>query len=220
MDQVVNKRFLRYELNFLIAAKRTGFALRNVFLLCLDEELAAPVLAATNGDVRCVEVHSDTIFYFNRILRIRTKVLACLVGEGGLDVVLSDTDALWITNPLEDLRTIRGDILAQRGGMPEEYSDPVNGVTICLGFAMFRGGSKGMSTFLKRWLQQMETVGDDQVAVNMAASSLNTTWVYEEGESPNGRTEDRETQEYEYLSRGELVDSRESARRVIFDIIT
>lgn len=112
---------------------------------------------------------------------MRIKVLACLVGEGGLDVVLSDNDALWMKSPLEDLNALQGDILAQRGDMPHPFSDPLFGVTICPGFAMFCGGSKDMPILLNKWLQLPETIGDDQGAVDRAACPFNMIWAYEEG---------------------------------------
>lgn len=162
--------------------RNTVLALSSLFLLCLDKY----TVSVLNGmeDVRCVEVHGVTTNNKRRqIWQLRTNVLACLVGTGERDVLLSDNDALWVKDPFPDLRTVEGDILVQRGNMPEALGDPRHGVTICMGFALFRAGGEGMPAFLQETLRAMKEVGDDQVAVNTAASRLHLDWIYSEGDS-------------------------------------
>lgn len=50
-----------------------------------------------------------------------------------------------------------------------------------MGFALFRARSAGMPTFLTEVLRAIDTSGDDQVAVNEAASLLHIKWIYGEG---------------------------------------
>lgn len=167
----------------MLVMEKAGFALSNLFLLCLDKETVS-VIDGAAGDVRCVEVSGVSAQpHFHPIWQLRAKVLACLVGEGGRDVILSDNDALWIKSPLENLNTVEGDLVVQRGTMPARLGDPVYGVTICMGFAVFRSQSEGMPVFLDEMLRVVNKVGDDQVAVNQAARSLHMDWIYDEGVS-------------------------------------
>lgn len=181
--QVVNEAYLKFQQNsMIIMEKNAGFSLRSLYLLCLDKYTVS-VLNGMEG-VRCVEVHGVGINgKMRHIWQLRTNVLACLVREGGRDVLLSDNDALWVKDPFLDLRTVGGDVLVQRGIMPVAFGDPLYGVTICMGFALFRAGGEGMSTFLDEILRAMKKVGDDQIAVNEAASRLRMQWIYSEGGS-------------------------------------
>lgn len=65
--------------------------------------------------------------------------LGCLL-EAGWDVLLSDSDALWLFDPIANMKLEgleNADIITQRGSYPALQNDEW-GVTMCMGFAFFR----------------------------------------------------------------------------------
>lgn len=183
--QLVNEGYVRMQSNFIIVLKKNApRSLENLFLLCIDDE--STMAMKTLFGIRCVEVNGVISTKKDEVLRLRrnhqiwifrTKVLACLV-EGGRDVLMSDNDAMWLQDPLPDLQHIPGDILIQRGHWPHIYADPQHGVTICMGFALFRTGAEGMPVFLREMKRIIAVDGDDQYGVNIAAQNMNITWDY------------------------------------------
>lgn len=183
--QVVNKEYLRMQANFLLLMKKnSAWSKEDLFLLCLDKESVSQM--ATMFGIRCAEVSGvvstkkDKAHGTRRnhqIWNFRSMVLVCLV-EGGRNVLMSDNDALWLKDPLPDLQDVPGDVLIQRGHWPPEYGDTTYGVTMCMGFALFRTGGKGMSTFLRVMQRVITKIGDDQIGVNLAAQRLDIRWEY------------------------------------------
>lgn len=183
--QLVNREYLRMQGNFLLAMeKHSAFPPENIFLLCTDEDSLS--FMSKKFGIRCVKVNGvvatkkDTVLGTHRnyqIWNFRTKVLACLLEEG-LDVLMSDNDALWLRDPLLDLRDIPGNLLTSRGHWPPEYADPEYGTTMCMGFALFRAGGESMSTLLRILQRHVADFGDDQIGINLAAQQLRIEWKY------------------------------------------
>lgn len=172
--QVVNERYLKMEENFLLLMTRNSpQRIDSVYLVCLDDESAAAMDALFG--IACVRI--DGVTSLQGIWVIRTKVLMCLL-KGGHDVLLSDNDALWLADPIPDLHAIDGDIVVQRGVVPPKYRDPVYGLTMCMGFGLFRSGGESMERFLGVMADAVNESGDDQVGLNKAASLLGLKWDY------------------------------------------
>ena len=111
--------------------------------------------------------------------------------ERGIDVVLSDADALWlrsdITHDLSRLGTANNSIVASRAWWPiEQYKQW--GATACMGFAYFRAArpvqakrSDGFSSFLLRLLisqlkAKPKQSQDDQALVNAQLGAMHIQW--------------------------------------------
>eukprot|EP01062_Namystynia_karyoxenos_P059204 TRINITY_DN50646_c0_g1_i1.p1 TRINITY_DN50646_c0_g1~~TRINITY_DN50646_c0_g1_i1.p1 ORF type:complete len:568 (+),score=92.97 TRINITY_DN50646_c0_g1_i1:46-1749(+) len=95
--------------------------------------------------------------------------------QDGLDVLLSDADAIIIKHPKPSIITAsEADLVAQRGSFPDWISD-VWGAAICMGFSLWRS-----TDTTKRFAVYMHSVilgtGDDQVAVNVALQQLGIRW--------------------------------------------
>lgn len=78
---------------------------------------------------------------------------------------MSDNDAVWLKDPVPELLKIEGDLLVQRAPWPPETGDPVFGVTMCMGFALFRSRGQGMTKFQSEVDRLLHETGDDQVGV-------------------------------------------------------
>ena len=183
--QLVNEHHLNFEENFLLVVRKNSpQRISSMYLVCLDDESSA-MLDALFG-LPCLRL--DGITSVRSIWVIRTKILVCLL-ERGHDVLLSDNDALWLSDPIPELHAIEGDILLQRGVIPAQYGDPVYGTTMCMGFGLFRAGGEGMQRFLEVVNDAVDECGDDQVSVNKAAFMLGLKWDYNTSRSDMRNTE-------------------------------
>eukprot|EP00903_Cladosiphon_okamuranus_P020683 g18992.t1 len=92
---------------------------------------------------------------------------------------MSDADALWLADPLQDFTSppvVNSSIVASRGSFPE-YLGERWGSTICMGFILFRTSANGaMRKFWTLMKQLVVECGDDQRAVNRAAWKLGIEW--------------------------------------------
>lgn len=88
--------------------------------------------------------------------------------QAGINVIFSDTDAIWIRNPIKAgvLSASTGDIVASRGQFPWTVSEAW-GATICMGLAYFRSTAHVIK-FVRRAELSSRRTGDDQVSINMA----------------------------------------------------
>ena len=183
--QVVNEHYLKMQENFmLIMRQNSPQRMDSICLICLDDN-SADTMGALFG-IPCVRL--DGVTSLRDLWVTRAKILVCLLQEGH-DVLLSDNDALWLSDPIPDLRAIEGDILVQRGIVPAKYRDPVYGSTMCMGFGLFRAGGERMSKFLQVMADAVNQSGDDQVGLNKAASLLGLKWDYNTSRSDMRNTE-------------------------------
>lgn len=172
--QIFNRNYLEVEDNVLLYMRQNAPPrLGSVYLVCLDE-VSASRMEALFG-LPCLIIKGVTTRRL--LLATRVKMITCLV-QGGHDVLVSDNDAVWLGDPIPDLRTIEGDMLFQRGNFPKEYGDPVYGQTLCDGFALYRAGDEGMHKFLELLTDELVTEESDQMAHNKAAARLHLEWDY------------------------------------------
>lgn len=172
--QAVTGTYVPVEENFIIHMERVSILNRgDLFVMCLDEEAEQKLsrLGVTCAPLEGFEGHRD-------LWTVRVKVLSCLI-EAGHDVLLSDSDALWLKDPLQDIflshDTAGSEVISQRGSFPANFGKKW-GSTICMGFAFFRARSRGMSTFLDRFHKTVDSAGDDQIAVNRVVSEMGIEW--------------------------------------------
>lgn len=132
-----------------------------LFFLCFD--FGAERALMSKG-LRCD--HADFTLSKNRMWLLRTQVTNVLL-QAGIDVLISDLDALWLQNPFTALEHFPySQLLASRASFPEEISLRL-GATVCLGFAYVK--SKKPSKAL--WVYLAEKLGqsfnpDDQRVLN------------------------------------------------------
>lgn len=156
--QVVSKSFVYVQENFLILMEeRSCFTRENLYLMCLDDDARATM--ADEG-IPCVPIHR--VKSLRQLWNLRVHTLGCLLA-GGWNVFLSDSDALWLSDPIVDM-ALAGvneiDIVTQRGGYPYKQNDEW-GVTMCMGFALFRsrdreGGSPIINVTGREGMQRGE----------------------------------------------------------------
>lgn len=105
--------------------------------------------------------------------------------ESGQDVIMSDADALWLADPMQDFtapHAVNSSIVASRGSFPHNLGERW-GSTMCMGFILFRTtANEAMGEFLVEMKQLAIKHGDDQVAVNNAASQLGIKWDKQSGD--------------------------------------
>lgn len=190
---MVNEPYLRIQKNFILLMKQnSAMTPSNLYLLCIGKNTVRVLNDMEN--VRCVEVDGINPVDFTeigryRLFELRTKVLRCLVVEAGLDVLMSDNDALWVKDPLPDLLSTKGDLLVQRAHWPPNLVEPIYGVTMCAGFAFYRAGSEGMPTLLDAMLRETLKNKDDQIGLIQAARQFHLEWNYDKNMSDMRQTQ-------------------------------
>ena len=173
--QVVSEDHVKMQLNFMLLMERNSvFTRDNMYLMCMDDA-SITLIAAAN--IRCVPLSSFPSGTVQDLWRTRIRALSCLVREG-YDVVMSDSDAVWLRDPMEyfDLPNVRtSSVVASRGRLPHDTFDKW-GTSICMGFILFRATGPGMDKFLETMETLVSQNGDDQVSANRAIDTLGVIW--------------------------------------------
>lgn len=91
--------------------------------------------------------------------------------EAGHDVIMSDSDALWLADPMKDFSlpvVIDSNIVASRGNFPSQIANQW-GATMCMGFIFFRATASraAMGEFVTVMNALVLKRRDDQLAVCM-----------------------------------------------------
>lgn len=172
--QAVSEDYLPAQKNFIVFMEaNSGFTRENIYLICLDEKSQTEM---ANLGLRCVPVFDHNKYDRAFVWKLRVKVLSCLLADG-LDIILSDNDALWLKDPGIDfdLPEVReSSIVATRGSFPEGLGRSW-GATLCMGLIIFRAGA-GMEILLEIMERFVEETGDDQKAINYALDNLKIQW--------------------------------------------
>ncbi|CAM9760594.1 unnamed protein product [Ectocarpus sp. 12 AP-2014] len=176
--QVVSGPYVNVESNFIYWMERkTSFTRNHLYLLCLDDD-SRHFIESSMG-IRCLPLSAFNISQNRQIWILRVRVVSCLV-RAGYDVIMSDADALWLADPMKDFSlpgVVDSSIVAARGMYPFDLAKAW-GVTICMGFVLFRGTASrtAMGKFLSVMNALVLESMDDQIAVNMAARALGIVW--------------------------------------------
>jgi hypothetical protein len=106
-----------------------------LFFVCFDKEVAAKL---EKYHLACNYTHYiPTVGGHQRIWLIRGLVVRKLI-TAGYDVLLADSDALWLRNPFSVLSQFpTADIIASRASYPEDIYERL-GATVCMGFVYFQ----------------------------------------------------------------------------------
>ena len=173
--QVVSKDYVDLQRNFIrLIELNSAFTRQHIFLMCLDN---ASVSLLASWGIRRVPLATLNLHTHKDVWKTRVRVLRCLVKEG-YDVILSDSDALWLGDPMEfiDLSSSSSSsVIASRGGYLRKIGSEW-GSTMCVGFAMFRATGAALDTFQDAIQRIVLGIGDDQIALNQAALELGIVW--------------------------------------------
>lgn len=174
--QVLSRQYVQVEHNFIYHMERNSlFTRENLYIVCLDEE--SSIFLESMMGIRCAMSHYVTDVDRNNVWTVRVHVASCLILSGH-DVLLSDADAIWLKDPMKDIKRLGAhdsDIVASRGIFPNNLSR-VWGATLCFGFILFRSGGDAMSSFLQTVTKLVDVLHDDQAAVNRALHSAGIAW--------------------------------------------
>jgi hypothetical protein len=126
-------------LNWLIYYSNVCINLSTLFIICLDKQVEKNLV---DYGFRCSHVqYLSSIMMLSRIWFVRIKVAKQLLSQG-LDVFMSDIDALWIKDPFKELsKNVNSDIIASRAFFPEEISQAL-GSSICMGFIYIKSSQR------------------------------------------------------------------------------
>ena len=163
-------------LNWLVATKRArGTATKGILLVCLDdglkelierlgwtcylEKVVKSAAAETSTSEQSGSLNKDTVksLWVTRVEHVERLIAA------GLNVILSDTDAIWLKDPLAQLlKPEYGDVIASRANFP--YNSPW-GATLCMGFIIFRATPQ-VVRLTQLALEETKLTLDDQIGFN------------------------------------------------------
>lgn len=161
--QLVSHGYWKMQRNFIrLMEANSVFTRHNLYLICLDPESAE---ALTGLGVRCMSLaasHNELDHHY--LWKLRAHALSCLL-QAGFDVIVSDSDALWLDDPMKTLSSpeVRASsLVASRGKYPFTLAGEW-GSTMCMGFALFRATGTGMEKFQRAMQRIVVETGDDQV---------------------------------------------------------
>lgn len=188
-----NSGYVGAVVNQMVAMSRfdpTMPAKLNVF--CLDKELED--LLEEMGAPPCYAKMHDWQESYGGLWALRVAVLEVLVVRARLNVLLTDSDAIWQHDPRPDL-VVRTDfdILASQGKYPGEFAHKWRTGSMCMGFIVFKNTNPN-----KHFLAELAKLGrrskenfDDQFAANQILNSTNVRWK-------------RVSEDREYVGRGKV----------------
>eukprot|EP01039_Chlorochromonas_danica_P006296 gene6296-6942_t len=151
-------------------------------LVCLDKGIKSSL--ETVG-LTCSDRFSTINFRLLSVSRTevwlqRMKAMIQLLEEG-VDVFVSDIDAIWLKSPFPDLNTLlpTSQIVSSRGSFPKDLSGAW-GFTLCMGFIYIQASPMSLTLF-RHVLHHMLTTeggnkGDDQYSINEVLFNMNIRW--------------------------------------------
>lgn len=116
---------------------------------------------------------------------LRMLILESLIGDAGLNVLMTDSDAIWMRDPRPALTSFlkTQDIIAQRGSFPPDVRLKWGVDTVCMGFALF-SNRPSTRAVLQRLLAKFASKEkdpsfpryDDQWAINHVLDEAGIVW--------------------------------------------
>ncbi len=175
----VSKEYMDVGLNWVAAMRRLN--LSNFVVICGDQD-SAEKIASVGAQVVETRLPLDDydqdylshVGFSNKGLGMTTlkfPIVHRLLAEG-LNIILSDSDAIWLKNPISWLR---GDIAFQRiANFPSAVAQ-MWGFAACSGFIFFRSTPQILD-FLSSCLKEQAMVQSDQIAFNLALLNGDVLW--------------------------------------------
>ncbi len=110
-----------------------------IYFICLDKAIETNL---PKYGLSCSHVHHlPAAQSNNRLWLVRARVTKHLL-EQGYDVLMTDSDAIWLQNPFLVLQRYQdSDVVASRASFPEDISAKL-GATVCMGFIYIRASNK------------------------------------------------------------------------------
>ena len=133
-------------LNWLVFYRRSGLDYSRLYIICFDENIEKSLpqygLECSNVFYLPTRTPLQTI---STLWQVRARMTLHLL-ENNTDVLMSDTDALWLRNPIPELLYMSSgngsafDVISSRAQFPEEIAKKL-GATLCMGFMYIKASS-------------------------------------------------------------------------------
>ncbi len=178
----ISQEYARVGLNWVEAMRRLG--LRNYLVIAgdlptfraLDALSVACVEARLEGAARHAADVSPVGFTYKGLAMTALKFpLVHTLLRMGLNVIMSDADAVWLKDPMTAIVKWDVDCAFQRVVYFPRAIAMLWGFAACSGFAFFRSGA-GATALLEACVEEHKGVQDDQVAMNLALLSAGIHW--------------------------------------------
>ena len=133
-------------LNWLVFYRRSGLDYSRLYIICFDEniEKSLPRYGLECSNVFYLPTHTP-LQTISTLWQVRARMTLHLL-ENNTDVLMSDTDALWLRNPIPELLHLSNsngsafDVISSRAQFPEEIAKKL-GATLCMGFMYIKASS-------------------------------------------------------------------------------
>lgn len=178
----ISQEYARVGLNWIEAMRRLG--LRNYLVIAGDIPTcrALDALSVARVESRLEKAVTDTAYVspvgFTQkglaMTALKFPIIHTLL-RLGLNVIMSDADAVWLKNPMTEISNWEVDCAFQRVVYFPRAIAALWGFAACSGFAFFRS-SAGTTALLEACIDEHRGVQDDQVAMNLALLSAGTRW--------------------------------------------
>jgi len=154
-------------LNWLAIGESSKAFRKNNAVVCLDEKLQQTLVGLGHSCYMAPRLSiKDSL---SSLWMLRIRILSELLDEG-LNVVMTDSDALWLADPLPTFAEAGAqgaDIVASRGQCFENRPCKVWGVSACMGFALFRATAASKSVVASMLTLSKASLNfDDQTLLN------------------------------------------------------
>ena len=141
--QAVSKDYADLQRDFIrLMELNSAITHQHLFFMCLDDA-SVPIFASLG--VRCVPLGALKLHSHRDLWKTRVRVVSCLLEEG-YDVIMPDSDALWLGDSIKYISLSSSSVIASRGSFPRGIGIKW-GATICMGFIMFRATGAAMGIF-------------------------------------------------------------------------
>jgi hypothetical protein len=156
-----DKTYLAGLLNWLVFFLRICKDMSLLYLICYDVQSEAVMREHGLTCSKLVETHNR-----NRIWLYRTNVTRELL-LNGYDVIVTDTDAIWMDNPIPIINQYnQSDFIASRGRFPS-FTTEIYGSSFCMGFAYIKSNERTLQMYEDLVTHMERQKGpDDQNAIN------------------------------------------------------
>jgi hypothetical protein len=162
-----DSHYLDVLLNWILALDR--MEIRNYLIVSLDEQIHA--FLTQRGFPSCLKPISGPL---GSLWHLRLKVIRELAASG-LNVIHSDTDAVWLRNPIPDYFSMATDhlVITQGTICPQDVLMK-QGFVLCCGLFYLRSSPEAIA-LLNRVHEDMTRTNDDQTSLNRVICET-VTW--------------------------------------------
>lgn len=168
--------YLPVLLNWVAYGITSGSLGDNFAIVCIDAG-AKQSIEALGGECYQLPEAPAEVKNLGEIWYMRMLLVSDLL-QMGLDVLLTDADAMWIGDPMPMVQDSTADIVASRGSFPTAEAQTW-GATLCMGFIFFRA-TEASKTTLEVVISSKSAQGtggfDDQLTLNVILAHFGLHW--------------------------------------------